>query len=168
MAGYTVPAHEADLSTQEALPPQRPRLPQAHVDARRGADHQGAPPEGAEAARAHRPEADPVERKLRLRLRQDFSRVYAARRGRAGRYLVLHARPNDLGHPRVGFSVSSKVGGAVRRNLVKRRLRAAVAEIVGGRELSLDLVVVARPPCVTAAFADLRAELAGLLDEVST
>ena len=68
---------------------------------------------------------------------------------------MLHARPNDLGHPRVGFSVSSKVGGAVRRNLVKRRLRAAVAEIVGGRELSLDLVVVARPPCVTAAFAEV-------------
>lgn len=104
-----------------------------------------------------------MHRRLRLTNSSDFRRVYGARRGVAGVNLVLHSRPNTLGHPRVGFSVSAKVGGSVVRNLVKRRLRAAAGELLDGSDRSLDMVVVARPSCALASYAELRAELGELV-----
>jgi ribonuclease P protein component len=104
-----------------------------------------------------------MHRRLRLTASSDFRRVYGARRGVGGAHLVVHSRPNSLGHPRVGFSVSAKVGGAVIRNLVKRRLRAAAGDLLGTSERSMDFVVVARPSCATAAYAELLAELDQLI-----
>lgn len=70
----------------------------------------------------------------------------------------MHAFPNDLGDPRLGLSVSKKVGNAVTRNTVRRRLkeifRASLSEIPG----SLDLVVSARPAAAGASLFDLSEE----------
>ncbi|HEV3231687.1 MAG TPA: ribonuclease P protein component [Candidatus Dormibacteraeota bacterium] len=104
-----------------------------------------------------------LPRRLRLTHARDFRHVYGQRRRRAGRLVDVLTAPNALGHPRAGFSVSAKVGGSVRRNLVKRRLRA----IAGGRlrtlAVGVDIVVVARPGAAEAAFAELREELDRLL-----
>lgn len=54
---------------------------------------------------------------------------------------------------RAGFAVSRQIGSAVRRNLARRRIREAyrVSQLLGpGRG---DIVVVARPPALTASFA---------------
>jgi len=61
---------------------------------------------------------------------------------------------------RVGFTVTRKVGNAVQRNRVKRRLRAAAAEVFPriGRA-GTDYVVVGRAATLTRAFADLKADL---------
>ena len=94
---------------------------------------------------------------FRLRRRNEFAGVY--RRGRAwsNEVLVLRALPNNLEHNRFGFSVSRKVGNAVVRNRVRRRLREAL------RALPLrhgwDLVVIARPITATLSFAELRVAL---------
>jgi ribonuclease P protein component len=100
----------------------------------------------------------------RLKKSADFQRVYGARRRRDGSLVAIHSRPNQLAHARVGFSVSTKVGGSVVRNTVKRRLRAicqAWLEAAGDR--GVDVVVVARPAAAAAAFDALDHELSGLL-----
>jgi ribonuclease P protein component len=76
--------------------------------------------------------------------------------------LVLHAADSGLGHPRVGFSVSSKVGGAVVRNRLRRRLREAFRPLISGSSSGVDLVVVARPEAAAARFAELDSELRSL------
>jgi ribonuclease P protein component len=96
---------------------------------------------------------------LRLRRSADFRRVYSSRRRRDGRLLVVHSLANQLGHPRVGFTVSTKVGGAVQRNRVRRRLREAARPLIVGSKEAVDLVVVARPEAAVATFAELAAEL---------
>lgn len=104
----------------------------------------------------------------RLRTRPEFT---AATRGpgsaRAGsRLLVVHAHLTDTSGEtpsRVGFVVSSAVGGAVRRNTVKRRLREAMRPLVVDLGGGFDVVVRAQPAAATATFTELSTTLRRLL-----
>jgi ribonuclease P protein component len=82
----------------------------------------------------------------RLSRSAEFERVYRQGRSTANRHLVLYAFPNASSErPRLGLSVSRKVGGAVERNRVKRVLREAFARNEEELRAGHDVVVVARP-----------------------
>ena len=89
-----------------------------------------------------------------LKLNHIFRRLYATG-GKGNNLLVLYARPNRVGINRVGVTVSKKLGKAVIRNRVRRRLRE-VYRLNESRFLpGWDIVVVARGRAVEASFADL-------------
>lgn len=100
-------------------------------------------------------------RGARLATRAEFSRVYREGRRYTGESLVLYFRPTG-GPRRVGVTSGRRVGGAVRRNRAKRRLREALRRLEGRLCAPGDLVLVARPPAGTAPFAALVAETASL------
>jgi ribonuclease P protein component len=86
-------------------------------------------------------------KRRRLSRSAEFERVYRQGRSKGNRYLVLYAFPRageDEG-PRLGLSVSRRVGGAVERSRVKRVLREAFWEEAQRLPAGADYVVVARP-----------------------
>jgi ribonuclease P protein component len=103
----------------------------------------------------------------RLSRSAEFERVYRQGRSVANRHLVLYTFPNaSTERPRLGLSVSRKVGGAVQRNKVKRLLREAFAQAEGDLKPDQDVVVVARPPAGELAEREGLAGVDGALREL--
>ena len=109
-----------------------------------------------------------LPKSLRLHTRGDFAGAYDARVKRAAGPLLAFSRPNGLGHPRLGTSLSRKVGNSVRRHRIKRLLREAFRlgqhDLPGGPG-SYDYLIVVRPhaPLALADYQRLLAELAAKL-----
>jgi ribonuclease P protein component len=109
----------------------------------------------------------------RLSRSSDFQRIYRQGTSTASRFLVLYSfkRPPEGGAegPRLGLSVSKKLGGAVVRNRIKRLLREAVQGCAGRLAEEYDLVVIARPQLldlVTREGAGEKGLVAGALREL--
>jgi len=90
----------------------------------------------------HAPFAFP--RAHRLRHRRQFDAVYGHKAARHAGPLRVYGVPNTLGFNRLGLSVSRRVGNAVMRNRIKRRLREAFRMLRGKSPAGYDLVVVVR------------------------
>ena len=101
-----------------------------------------------------------MERCYRLQKNRAFQYVYRKGHSVACRDLVLLAAPGR--ELKVGFSVSKKVGKAVTRNKVKRRLRECFRPHLGDVKNGL-YVIVARPSAAEAAFDTLQRDVQYLL-----
>lgn len=145
---------------EEDVPAQQP---EAQEEARLPAPD--AHPRGSSGARPSAREGPPPAVRLiwRVRDRDAFRALARGRRLRSGCLAVTRV-PAPTGPPRVAYAVGRPVGGAVVRNRVRRRLRAAVAE-------SRDRLVPASAYLVSAgagsaelSYPELRGTLAELLE----
>lgn len=106
-----------------------------------------------------------------LKSRRDFLRVRGGTRWAANTF-VLEAKPRpdgekDAGRPRFGFTVTKKLGSAVVRNRIRRRLKEAVRDIAATKALpGFDYVIVARESALSAVFRTLVNDLSYALDKV--
>lgn len=115
----------------------------------------------------------------RLKTRPEFLKVAAtgAKWVTPGFVLQMRQRPvtptsgsaEATGQVRVGFTVSRKVGNAVRRNRARRRLRAAAAEVLPEhRRAGCDFVLIGRAGTIERRYADLVADLRTALARIGT
>jgi ribonuclease P protein component len=114
------------------------------------------------------PAPAPLDERLRpaerLCRRADYLRCYRTGRRRHGSLAILYFIPNQLGHPRIGITASRKVGKAVVRQRLKRRIRETYRRWKRRSSLpAMDLVVHLKPEAKTADFQSFRAELLRLL-----
>ena len=104
----------------------------------------------------------------RLRRKSDFDAVFREGVRSASGILALRARSRGGATStepcRFGFAISSRLGGAVKRNRIRRRLRESARRLnVDGDCAGLDVVVIARQGAVEAGFARLDSTLTRLV-----
>lgn len=109
-----------------------------------------------------------------LKKRAEFLRIRGGARCATPSF-VLETRPRavpevasgDRAGPRFGFTVTKQIGGAVERNRIKRRLRAAVSLLGAGKAVPIhDYVLIARAGALSRPFADLQKDLERALQRV--
>ncbi|MBI1368069.1 MAG: ribonuclease P protein component [Planctomycetes bacterium] len=103
---------------------------------------------------------------LHLRTPAQFAAVYANKLIRHAGPLRIHAMANGLPHPRLGLSVSARVGNAVRRNHIKRLLRESFRLLQHDLPAGYDLVVVVsrHDPATLAAYQTWLSDAARKID----
>jgi ribonuclease P protein component len=89
----------------------------------------------------------------RIRRPAEFRDVFAMGRRSSNEFTNVVAKPNNLPYLRVGLSVSKRVGNAVVRNLVKRRIRSTFTNMNVSK--GWDLVVTAKPGSSDVPFNEL-------------
>ncbi|MEK6691783.1 MAG: ribonuclease P protein component [Nitrospirota bacterium] len=92
----------------------------------------------------------------RIRKGYEFKDIYKIGNSFSSDCLVLFVKKNNLNYPRFGLSVGKKIGGAVKRNRVKRRLREIMRELLRSIQGGFDLVFVARKGTEDMNFNDLK------------
>ncbi|MBR6569117.1 MAG: ribonuclease P protein component [Clostridia bacterium] len=98
-----------------------------------------------------------------LKENRDFRRLYGSKTNVVNPYMAVYCRKNKLGMNRLGLTVGTKVGHAVVRNRVRRRLREAYRMQEAGILKGYDIVIVARVRAAGAAYQALYSSLADSL-----
>jgi ribonuclease P protein component len=109
-----------------------------------------------------------------LKRRAEFLRVRGGLRWSTSTLVVeskpRETNPTDSADPssqsRFGFTVTKKLGKAVVRNRIRRRLKSAVRELSELARPGFDYVVIAREPAIERAYADLKSDLAQALTRI--
>ncbi len=109
---------------------------------------------------------------LHLRKRKDFLRVRDTGKSIATAGLVLQIAPSNIDADsalRLGFTVTSKLGNAVKRNRIKRRLRAVAREVMGkSATTGYDYVIIGRFRAIDREFISLVKDLKYALHNMGT
>ena len=95
-----------------------------------------------------------MKKTARLAGKKDFKTVFTDGRAWANNFVVIKTLPNDVGASRFGFVAGKRLGNAVVRNRVKRRLREATRGMVVKE--GWDVIVMARQPSVEADYHTIK------------
>jgi len=108
-----------------------------------------------------------LKKKYRLRKNGEFKRVYEGKHSIPAGTLVLYTlRTERDGAPRVGLSVSKRVGNAVIRNLARRRLREAIRPYLKVLPSGADVVIIGRNRIAKASFQQIQKDIIKVLSRM--
>ncbi|EHO50453.1 ribonuclease P protein component [Lentilactobacillus kisonensis] len=105
-----------------------------------------------------------MRKSYRVKKEAEFQKVFETHNSVANRQFVVYSldKPNQP-HFRVGISVGKKIGNAVHRNWVKRRIRQALLELKPDLRQDVDFIVIARPSTDQMAMTEIKAGLIHVL-----
>ena len=104
-----------------------------------------------------------MQRRFRLTRSDDINRVRQEGRSLANATLVLGFLPNQINQTRIAVIAGRSIGGAVQRNLAKRRIRSAFQALHMGLNQGYDLVLIARKPILQVDYQNVVNGLHALL-----
>ena len=102
-----------------------------------------------------------------LKKNYEFKRLYNRGKSSASQYVAVYCKQNGTASSRLGITVSGKIGGAVIRNRIRRRLK----EIYRTNEKSLkpgfDIVIAARRKCIDATYHEIETSVFAVFRKLS-
>ena len=107
-----------------------------------------------------------MRKAYRVKSEKDFQKVFQEGRSKANRQFVVYALPKkEQKHFRAGISVGKKIGNAVKRNQMKRRIRHALMELEEEFLIidEIDFIVIARNPVSNMTFQEIKKSLLHVL-----
>lgn len=156
-------AHETHVPAEQACPQAPPWVPRPDGDQGRAQGRPAPPLQGPQAAVGLTSPLISGERPklIFLRKRADFLAAQTGERAQSKSFLLVRRRRNDAEPSiRAGFTVTRKLGKAVVRNRIKRRLRAAARAMLAAQaEAGCDYVFIARAAAYDRTYVDLLDDL---------
>ena len=104
-----------------------------------------------------------MKKNFRVKREKDFKAIFKEGTSFANRKFVIYRLENKQKHFRVGLSVSKRLGNAVTRNQIKRRIRHIIQNVQGSLEENVDFVVIARKGVETLEYAEMEKNLLHVL-----
>ena len=104
-----------------------------------------------------------MKKRFRVKKEKDFNAIFKEGKSFANRKFVIYRLENNEQHFRVGLSVSKKLGNAVTRNLIKRRIRHILIEHKDQLVENVDFVVIARKGVEILDYAEMEKNLLHVL-----
>ena len=104
-----------------------------------------------------------MKKSFRVKREKDFKAIFKDGTSFANRKFVVYQLENQQNHFRVGLSVSKKLGNAVTRNQIKRRIRQILQSVKGSLVEHVDFVVIARKGVETLEYAEMEKNLLHVL-----
>ena len=101
-----------------------------------------------------------------LKKNSDFRRLYSKGKSTVNPYMVVYCRKSPTHTGRVGYTVSVKLGHAVVRNRVRRRLREIYRLNESSLKGGMDIVVVARTRCIGAKYEKMNSAFLDACDKL--
>jgi len=108
-----------------------------------------------------------MKRNFRLTHRKDFQKIRSEGLTQKNQCAVLLYRKNEIGISRAAVVASKKIGNAVKRNRVKRMIRACLDRYWNGIHPGWDLIFYARTSGAKASFDELCTAIEGLLKKAN-
>ena len=104
-----------------------------------------------------------MKKRFRVKKEKDFNAIFKEGKSFANRKFVIYRLENNEQHFRVGLSVSKKLGNAVTRNQIKRRIRHILIEHQNQLVENVDFVVIARKGVEILDYAEMEKNLLHVL-----
>ena len=104
-----------------------------------------------------------MKKSFRVKREKDFKAIFKDGTSFANRKFVVYQLENQQNHFRVGLSVSKKLGNAVTRNQIKRRIRHIIQNAKGSLLDHVDFVVIARKGVETLEYVEMEKNLLHVL-----
>ncbi|TVP92935.1 ribonuclease P protein component [Alkalibacterium sp.] len=109
-----------------------------------------------------------MKKAYRVKKEADFQKVFHQGKSMANRQFVIYALPKEgQAHFRVGLSVGKKMGNAVKRNDIKRKIRHVLIELNQEDKIKpeIDFIVIARKPAAQMDFHEIKKSLLHVMNK---
>lgn len=100
-----------------------------------------------------------MDKKYRLRKNMEFKRVYNGGKSYWNRNLILYVRKNDLENSRIGITITKKIGNAVVRNRIRRRMKEILRLKLRNIKSGYDLILIPKKNVQDISYKDLESAM---------